>query len=135
MPPKNCLLAGRANAVQHLGGSFFADCLSTVGLRQYIEFGIATEETASVIQWKIGLTLAAIGLVMGSAQARQHRTVISEAPGVCAIVSDYSPSIYPAPNWDPFFRRHLYRYGPVPTCLPVAGSVPPAPQSIISVRY
>jgi hypothetical protein len=90
-------------------------------------------------KWKIAVIVPAILLAMESAQARHYRTaaveVVAEAAGVCSIVPTYPPYVYPAPNWEPFFRRHVYRYGPVPTCLPTEGSVASVSQPPISVRY
>jgi hypothetical protein len=90
-------------------------------------------------KWKIAVIVPAILLVMGPAQARHYRTaavdVATEAAGLCSLASSYPPYIYPAPNWEPFFRRHVYRYGPVPTCLPIEGSVASVSQPPISVRY
>lgn len=88
-----------------------------------------------MMKWKIGVTLAAITLIMGSAQGRSYRTAISATPVSCAVVPDYPPYLYPAPNWQPFFRRHLSSYRPVLTCLPIAGAIEPSSQPTISVRY
>ena len=42
--------------------------------------------------------------------------------------------IYPAANWEPFFRRHFYRYGPLVACdLSVVGASVATP--VVSVRY
>jgi hypothetical protein len=90
---------------------------------------------------------------MNSAEARHYRHVavdsdyvvsaascsvlppptLSFYPGAFNFPNGYAypvPYIYPAANWEPFFRRHAYRYGPVLTCLP---SIETA--HVISVRY
>jgi hypothetical protein len=43
----------------------------------------------------------------------------------------YSPvyHVYPAADWGPFFRRHVYRYGPIVCTSPIATP------NVISVRY
>lgn len=69
------------------------------------------------------------------AEARHYRNVavsgdymVSEAS--CAPPPPPATYIYPAANWEPFFRRHVYRYGPIMVCDPSI-----APTNIISVRY
>jgi hypothetical protein len=90
--------------------------------------------------WKLtaSVAVAAATIVVGPAQARRGQIVaadvVSEQPGLCTVVTVEPPYIYPAPNWEPFFRRHLYRYALVPTCVPIIGSVAPS-RSVISVRY
>ena len=83
--------------------------------------------TASLI-----LGTAAIAAA-GSAEARHLR----RAGGAYAIDASacHEPgprpiAIYPAPNWEPFFRRHVYRYGPILICDPMLQT-----STVISVRY
>lgn len=83
--------------------------------------------TASLI---LGTTAFAAS---GSAEARHLR----HAGGAYAVnvsaCSEPGPrpiAIYPAPNWEPFFRRHVYRYGPILICDPVLQA-----SNVISVRY
>jgi hypothetical protein len=100
--------------------------------------------TASVV---LGTTAVA---TMNSAEARRYRHVVayndylvSEAR--CSTVAPsptsyifpfyvfpyYIPSyIFPAANWEPFFRRHVYRYGPILACAPSIETT-----SVVSVRY
>ena len=84
------------------------------------------------------IAVTAATLVIGPAQARHHQViaadVVPEQAGLCTVVTMDAPYIYPAPNWEPFFRYHLYRYALVPACAPTAGWVAP-PQPVISVRY
>ncbi len=59
--------------------------------------------------------------VNDSAEARHKRGASSDYVVSAAICSPPPPPltyIYPAPNWEPFFRRHLYRYGPIVICEP-----------------
>ena len=69
---------------------------------------------------------------LNSAEARHYRHPAESVP-VEAICSLPPPAlyIYPAPNWEPFFRRHVYRYGPVYTLCPGAVET----TNVISVRY
>jgi len=53
----------------------------------------------------------------------------------CTVVPQIAPIIYPAPNWEPFFRRHYWRYGLVPTCIPSAAPPIAVSGPVISVRY
>jgi len=80
----------------------------------------------------IGTTAAA---TMNFAEARRYRHsvayndyVVSE--GICSAPPSRPTYIYPAANWEPFFRRHLYRYGPILICEPSV-----QPTNVISVRY
>jgi hypothetical protein len=81
---------------------------------------------------------------MSSAQARAYRQLagdyaVSGAGCATPIAPNtflwanwfYSPvyHIYPAADWEPFFRRHLYRYGPI-LCAPAIAAT-----NVISVRY
>jgi hypothetical protein len=86
--------------------------------------------TASVV---LGTTAVA---TMTSAEARRYRHVVayndylvSEAS--CSIVPPSPTSyIFPAANWEPFFRRHVYRYGPILKCAPSIETT-----NVVSVRY
>ena len=86
--------------------------------------------TASVV---LGTTAVA---TMNSAEARRYRHVVvnndylvSEAS--CSIgPPSLSSYIFPAANWEPFFRRHVYRYGPILACAPSIETT-----SVVSVRY
>jgi hypothetical protein len=87
--------------------------------------------------WRIIAFIAATAaiLVIGPAQARHHQVIAADVvPEQCTVVTMDAPYIYPAPNWGPFFRYHLYRYALVPTCAPTTGWVA-SPQPVISVRY
>ena len=50
--------------------------------------------------------------------------------GACSEPGPRPTYIYPAPNWEPFFRRHVYRYGPILICDPLVQAT-----NVISVRY
>jgi len=74
-------------------------------------------------EWKVGLILAAAILTVAPAQARHNKAVsvdeVSGPSASCTVVAEYPPYVYPAPNWEPFFRHHFYRYALVQTCLPI----------------
>lgn len=82
--------------------------------------------TASVI---LGTTALAAG---GPAEARhlRHSGAYAVSAGACSEPGPRPLAIYPAPNWEPFFRRHVYRYGPILICEPVLQAT-----QVISVRY
>jgi len=80
--------------------------------------------TASLILGAAAITTA------GSAEARHLRHVHAVTAGACSEPGPRPLLIYPAPNWEPFFRRHVYRYGPILVCEPVLQATP-----VISVRY
>jgi hypothetical protein len=78
----------------------------------------------------VALVVGAIA-TSNSAQARHYRYAELEPAYACGPIP--SPStfyIYPAANWEPFFRRHVYRYGPILACAPSTGTT-----GAISVRY
>jgi hypothetical protein len=89
-------------------------------------------------KFKLILNVAAV-LIVGAvattncAEARHYRHfyndyVVSE--GSCTAPPPPLSYIYPAANWEPFFRRHVYRYGPILICDPSI-----AMKNVISVRY
>ena len=94
--------------------------------------------TASVV---LGTTAVA---TMNSAEARRYRHVaeyndylVSEAscsigPPPLTYLYPWSPFRlhFPVANWEPFFRRHVYRYGPILACAPSIETT-----SAVSVRY
>jgi hypothetical protein len=84
---------------------------------------------------KFSLAAAFIGLALAPAQAR-HRHLVTAAFGApaCVAVQEIPPAIYPWPDWEPFFRRHLY-VSRVVTCIPVAAPMAVASEHVISVRY
>ena len=68
-----------------------------------------------------------------AAEARHQRHAVSAYvvnPAACSEPGPRPLNIYPAPNWEPFFRRHVYRYGPILICEPVLQTT-----DVISVRY
>lgn len=81
------------------------------------------------------LLAALAAVVAGSApgQAR-HVRIIAETV-VCTPVPRVTPDIFPAPNWEPFFRHHYYRYGPTPKCIPEAMASVIVTEPVVSVRY
>ena len=83
--------------------------------------------TASVI---LGATAIA---ATGSAEARHLRHAGGAYAVSAAACTEPGPRptyVYPAPNWEPFFRRHVYRYGPIVICDPLVQAT-----NVISVRY
>ena len=82
--------------------------------------------TASII---LGTTALAAS---GPAEARhlRHSGAYAVSAGACSEPGPRPLAIYPAPNWEPFFRRHVYRYGPILICEPVLQAT-----HVISVRY
>jgi hypothetical protein len=92
------------------------------------------------MQLKLILTiLVALGTTaaaMNSAEARRYRQVDAYASyAVSDTGCSYLPPsflyIYPTANWEPFFRRHVYRYGPLYTgCTASAQTT-----NLVSVRY
>jgi hypothetical protein len=72
--------------------------------------------------------------VVNSAEARAVRYAYAEHPVSSALCGPlYPPSglyIYPAANWEPFFRRHVYRFGPLVSCAPLHETT-----RVLSVRY
>jgi hypothetical protein len=81
---------------------------------------------------------------LNSAEARPYRQLtddyaVSDAGCATPIAPNtflwanwfYSPvyHIYPVADWEPFFRRHVYRYGPI-VCAPQIAAT-----NAISVRY
>jgi hypothetical protein len=84
----------------------------------------------------LGAVLAASTIAtMNFAEARHYRHlavyddyVISE--GSCTPPPPPRTYIYPTANWEPFFRHHFYRYGPILICSPSTVTT-----NVISVRY
>ena len=67
------------------------------------------------------------------AEARHYRHVSSDyvtSEASCAPPPPPAMNIYPSANWEPFFRRHVYRYGPSLVCDPSIATT-----NVISVRY
>jgi hypothetical protein len=79
----------------------------------------------------VATAVAAVTILASAmAEARHIRYVGYEPTYACGpIPPPATLYIYPAANWEPFFRRHFYRFGPIMACEPVAPSGP------ISVRY
>ena len=92
----------------------------------------ASYQGARKPMWKIGLA-AAIGLAIAPAQAGHYRGYANEAI-VCTPVGDYLPPyIFPAPNWRPFFAKHMY-VSPAARCLP--SDVPyVASEQVVRTKY
>jgi hypothetical protein len=85
--------------------------------------------------WKIGV-VAAIGLAIAPAQAGHHRAAgaVSELTACIQVGNTLPPYIFPAPDWRPFFVKHMYVVGPVITCLPT-GAPAVASEQVLSVKY
>jgi hypothetical protein len=84
-----------------------------------------------------GMAVAVGGLMtMSAAEARHYRHAhaysdyVLSADACGPIPPPSSLSIYPEANWEPFFRHHSYRYGPVVACTLAAAST-----NVVSVRY
>ena len=76
---------------------------------------------------------ASVIAASGPAEARHLRHsggVYAVSGDACREPGPRPTTIYPAPNWEPFFRRHVYRYGPILICDPVLQAT-----TVISVRY
>jgi hypothetical protein len=92
-------------------------------------------QTARVIF--AAMVVAAGGLITTtSAEARHYRHYHAysdfavDASTCGPIPPPSSMYIYPEANWEPFFRHHVYRYGPVVAC-----ALAPVSTNVISVRY
>jgi hypothetical protein len=69
--------------------------------------------------------------LMDSAEARHLRRDYAATAYVCGPVPPpASLYIFPAPNWEPFFRRGLGRHGPIVACEARVETT-----NVISVRY
>ncbi len=75
---------------------------------------------------------AALGTAMlaGLPAAQAHKVAVQY---VCGPVPPSATVILPAPDWGPFFHRHVYRYGPIGVCnaVPVVLDA----TKVISVKY
>jgi hypothetical protein len=73
--------------------------------------------------------VATLASLSSAAEARHYRHAESELANVCGPVpASATLYIYPDANWQPFFRRHMYRFGPLVACSMVTSSA-------ISARY
>jgi hypothetical protein len=81
----------------------------------------------------VSVAFAAVAAGSEPSQAR-HVRLIAETV-VCTPVPRVTPDIFPAPNWEPFFRHHYYRYGPTPKCIPEAMSSVVVTEPVLTVRY
>jgi hypothetical protein len=92
-------------------------------------------QTARVIIAAMAVTASGL-MTMSAAEARHYRhahaysdDALSET--ACGPIPPPSTlSIYPESNWEPFFRRHVYRYGPLVVCTQAAAGT-----DVISVHY
>jgi hypothetical protein len=91
--------------------------------------------TARVVFAAMALTASGL-MTMTSAEARHYRHAaaysdyVVDASACGPIPPPASLYIYPEANWEPFFRHHVYRYGPVVAC-----ALAPTNTNVISVRY
>ena len=83
---------------------------------------------------KFCFAAAFICLAVAPAQAQHRHMVMAYGAPACLPVQEIPPALYPAPDWGPFFRHHLY-VSPVVTCIPVAAAWGPVSEQVISVRY
>jgi hypothetical protein len=66
-----------------------------------------------------------------AAEARHLRYIDYQPTYACGEIPPPARlHIYPSANWEPFFRRHVYRFGPIVACERTT-----APEAVISVRY
>ena len=77
------------------------------------------------------VVVVAVTAVLGSAAEARHRHFSELTPGYACgpAVPPATLYIYPAANWRPFFRRHMYRFGPIVSCDPSTAT------NVISVRF
>jgi hypothetical protein len=73
----------------------------------------------------LGTTAA---VTMNAAEARRYSDYVVNADSCSIIPPPPTLYIYPAANWEPFFRRHVYRYGPILACALET-------TNLVSVRY
>jgi hypothetical protein len=81
------------------------------------------------------MIVASLVVTVNCAEARHYRHVAVSSDYVLSAASCVPPPpppsyIFPASNWEPFFRRHFYRYGPIVVCDPSAVTT-----NLISARY
>lgn len=63
------------------------------------------------------VVLVTVVALSSAAEARHRHYAGSQAGYVCGPLGPpASLYIYPSPYWEPFFRRHLYRFGPIVAC-------------------
>ena len=71
---------------------------------------------------------------VNAAEARLRHVVAYNdyvvSAGVCGVPMPRATYIYPVPNWEPFFRRRVYRNGPILICEPSLRTT-----DVLSVRY
>jgi hypothetical protein len=89
---------------------------------------------------RLKLLATTVALVGASIVAATNLAVARDFvlnPADCVPPSNPPPqwysSSYPnyfVPNWEPFFRRHVYAYGPILACAAIS-----TPQVIISSKY
>jgi hypothetical protein len=87
-------------------------------LRNYLkETLMQNSKMALTVLLVLGTTAA---VTMNPAEARRYRHVYNDyvvSDASCSpIPPPYTLYIYPTANWEPFFRRHVYRYGPILAC-------------------
>jgi hypothetical protein len=79
----------------------------------------------------LAFVVAAAATGSSAADARHYSSAESAAVYVCGpLPASTWLYIYPTANWEPFFRRHVYRFGPIVACETSAAN-----SSAISVRY
>jgi hypothetical protein len=85
-------------------------------------------------------TVLGLGLVTTINLAAARNLVLTTAD--CAAPSNppaqWYTSSYPnyfVPNWEPFFRRHVYVYGPILNCAAVSTEAAIVAPPVISTKY
>jgi hypothetical protein len=86
-----------------------------------------------VLNFAAALVVAAITTNGAEARHYRHLEAYNDYPISAASCAPPPPTamyIYPAANWEPFFRHHVYRYGPILVCDPSIATT-----NVISVRF
>jgi hypothetical protein len=91
-----------------------------MGLRLMLRIGVKLEGVVMQTSHMVLTVLLTLGtaaaVTTNAAEARRYNNYVVSAAD-CGIVRP-PPTLYifPAANWEPFFRRHFYRYGPILAC-------------------
>jgi hypothetical protein len=77
--------------------------------------GVVMQTSQMVLTALLALGAAA-AVTTNAAEARRYNNYIVSAADCNVVPPPPTLYIYPAANWEPFFRRHFYRYGPILAC-------------------
>jgi hypothetical protein len=83
----------------------------------------------------LAVLVATAAVAVNAAEARHYRHAaysdyVVNASDCTIVPPSITAYIYPTANWEPFFRRHIYRYGPILACAPSSATT-----NLVSVRY